>query len=667
MSGPRRWRFIAAGTIFAAVLLGGTFGWLWSAVRPPVYAGTATLMVQTTAPLRQSYDAVRGDVVRAPVIAALSVAPPRIAQVADALGLEHSSADLARQVNARNERGTPFIAITARASDPTAAAQFANGLAELAVASGGDPSDDSATRIAIVEPAVPPVQPAYSRAPLSIATGALALGSLAAAVVVVARGRRLPPVLQPARTRSPREIGVGVGLGIIIVASLAIGAPEEVSHALTLLGAGLAVVSPAAGLALLALLFPLPDGYPFGPITLQLLVIGGFTFGTILDAAVRRDVPRIGLGTLAVLFYIGLAMVASAPVLNGLDGERLVASLARFLQLGAGLLLVLVAAFHFGRHDPRPYVMLTVVSAAFAATLAIAQLLAVDPTGLPFQGLYPPTEAINVVRPSGPFVNANYFGLFMALGLVAAMGSWWIMPRLRLLLAVCVLPMAFALTSGSLSRGALLAVVAGVLTLVWTRSRPRIALLATIGMLAMAAILYPLLLDARVTRTEVGTTADTEAGVAASDEERFDSVAAALPLFGIDPIFGVGFGQYHFESTHYVGSSTATSSHNQYLNILAEQGVVGIAALAALLAALIAGLIRARSEISRLGIAMLATYAVAGLVLEPLNTLQTSGTLWLVLGAGLVPATSRQAAPASAESAPQPARAAQPGIVEAIT
>ena len=113
--------------------------------------------------------------------------------------------------------------------------------------------------------------------------------------------------------------------------------------------------------------------------------------------------------------------------------------------------------------------------------------------------------------------------------------------------------------------------------------------------------------------------------------------------------------------------NAATSSHNQYLNILAEQGLLGIAALAALLAALIAGLIRARSEISRLGIAMLATYAVAGLVLEPLNSLQTSGTLWLVLGAGLVPATSRQAVPAMAESAPQPARAAQPGIVEAIT
>ena len=649
MSGPRRSRLIAAGTIVAAALLGGALGWLWSNVRPPIYAATATLMVQATASAGDAYEAARSDVALAPVLAALSIAPSRIAQIEDELRPVGSVADLTHQVNARSEVGTPFIAITARAPDGPGAAQFANRLAELAVESGGSPAGVAATRLTLVEPAATPNRPAYTRAPLAIATGALAAGALAFAILTLVRGRRHQPVPASLRVSSSQGLAIGVGLAVVIIGSTAIGTPEPAPQALTLLAAGLSAVSPSAGLALLALLFPLPDSGAFGPITLNLLVIGGITYGTIIDAAVRRDAPRIGLGTLAVLFYVGLAALASLPPLNGLDGERAVAPFARFLQLGAGLVLVLVAAYHFARHDPRPYVVLTAVSAAFAATLAIAQLVAGDATSLPAQGLFQAAEVVNVVRPSGPFVNANYFGLYMALGLVATLGGMLMLRRLRLLLIICAVPIAFALTFGSLSRGALLAVLPGVLILVWTWSRPRIALLATTVLVAMAVILYPLLLDARVARSETGTTADAEAGVSVSDQERLNAVVAAIPLFAVDPVFGVGFGQYHFESTRFVRSSHATSSHNQYLNILAEQGLVGVAAFAGLVAALIAGLVRARSGLSKLAMAMAATYAMAGLALEPLNSLQTSGSLWLVLGAGLATATLRQAAPAAAE------------------
>ena len=58
----------------------------------------------------------------------------------------------------------------------------------------------------------------------------------------------------------------------------------------------------------------------------------------------------------------------------------------------------------------------------------------------------------------------------------------------------------------------------------------------------------------------------------------------------LDPLFGVGFGQYEYVSPRFVGNSFATSAHNQYLKILAEQGILGtllyVAAAAALLIAM---------------------------------------------------------------------------------
>ena len=64
----------------------------------------------------------------------------------------------------------------------------------------------------------------------------------------------------------------------------------------------------------------------------------------------------------------------------------------------------------------------------------------------------------------------------------------------------------------------------------------------------------------------------------------------ARPLFLLDPLLGVGFGQYEYVSPRFVGNSFATSAHNQYLKILAEQGLVGtafyVAAVVALLVAM---------------------------------------------------------------------------------
>ena len=116
-------------------------------------------------------------------------------------------------------------------------------------------------------------------------------------------------------------------------------------------------------------------------------------------------------------------------------------------------------------------------------------------------------------------------------------------------------------------------------------------------------------------------------------------------------------------SPRFVGNSFATSAHNQYLKILAEQGIVGMLLYVAAAAALLIAMRRSGSPWRQTSIAMLAVYAVSGLFLEPLTTFQTSGVLWLVLGVVLggprswgrasIGVAARAAASASASVAPR--------------
>jgi O-antigen ligase len=112
-------------------------------------------------------------------------------------------------------------------------------------------------------------------------------------------------------------------------------------------------------------------------------------------------------------------------------------------------------------------------------------------------------------------------------------------------------------------------------------------------------------------------------------------------------VFGVGFGQYGAESAWFVRSSPATSSHDEYLSILAEQGLLGVAIFGTL-AGLVIVRIGGGGRWSRgVGLAPLAAFAAGWLIIEPLASLQTSGLIWLVVGAAGAAATVTVPAPAA--------------------
>ena len=99
-----------------------------------------------------------------------------------------------------------------------------------------------------------------------------------------------------------------------------------------------------------------------------------------------------------------------------------------------------------------------------------------------------------------------------------------------------------------------------------------------------AVVIYPAFLNARL-NVSYGDASDPNAtiGQNESDLTRRIVFGAGISLFESSPIGGVGFGQFQFLSPLHVSGSDVTYPHNAYLRILAEQGILGVAAFIALL------------------------------------------------------------------------------------
>jgi O-antigen ligase len=187
----------------------------------------------------------------------------------------------------------------------------------------------------------------------------------------------------------------------------------------------------------------------------------------------------------------------------------------------------------------------------------------------------------------------------------------------------------------------LLAAFAGLLVLVGLRSRRAAVALAIVGGLAAFA-LYPIFLEARIGGA---LTPGDAYDLLRSEQSRATVAAAAFAMFASSPLFGVGFGVFHFLSPAYTGVSAivATYSHNQVLNTLAEQGLVGIVLFAAVVLLATVALAKSRSPFRRGALAMGVTYLVLSLSVNSTTSFQSSSLIWLVMAAALAPVPSEQA------------------------
>jgi O-antigen ligase len=275
---------------------------------------------------------------------------------------------------------------------------------------------------------------------------------------------------------------------------------------------------------------------------------------------------------------------------------------------------------------------LALIGASLVAMLAIGDMLWSGPFEALMGGLLGDS---GLARASGTFVDPNYLGLYMAPATVFAMALVAIARRPRKIFLVLITLLLFACLLLTYSRGAYVGAFAGLVVFVGMRSRPAALILLVVGIVAMLT-LYPAFQEARLGET---LSIDSRLDQAASDNSRRAIMVAAVAMFASSPLFGVGYGAFQFLSPLYSGSAAtyATYSHNQYLSILAEQGIVGLAMVAGIIVLTALALKRSRSPLRQAALAMGTAYLVTAFFLHSATAFQSSCLVWLVMAAALVP------------------------------
>jgi putative inorganic carbon (HCO3(-)) transporter len=248
-------------------------------------------------------------------------------------------------------------------------------------------------------------------------------------------------------------------------------------------------------------------------------------------------------------------------------------------------------------------------------------------------------------RATGPLHDPNDFGFLLAVTVPLAMHQFQIASRpARRCATALALASILAGTLATFSRGAIIGLaVAGAFSLLTRRLRTRWVLLflATALLIAGTAnLLQPELIDSALTRKE--HVAQTNVNV------RLIAWGIALDEFGSSPLLGVGPGNFEKRYIEFglpTDEDGPVTTHNAYLNVLAELGLPGLVLLLGYLA-VSWGLLRRRipdDPATNAFQSSLAAGFVIALVGSMFLTEQYYAPLWLLpaLGATLVSARGR--------------------------
>lgn len=246
-------------------------------------------------------------------------------------------------------------------------------------------------------------------------------------------------------------------------------------------------------------------------------------------------------------------------------------------------------------------------------------------------------------RLTGLGLNSNYLGAMLALALVAAVGlarldrSWaWLLPTLVCALAILE----------TRSRGAFLMSAAGLACVLLAGRPMRQKAVITLTVVAVAMAL-PGTFDT-VEDNLMGKRSSTE--LTANTEVRKEAALLALRVALDYPIRGIGYGGF----SDYAHSPSALSiyinTHNDYLRLAAEAGVV---TLAMFLALLWLGLCRRHAPDRAVLQSLCAAYAVGLLFANTLENIVVTAPFWVSLGCLLAHARRRHPAiPSHRRSSP---------------
>ena len=393
----------------------------------------------------------------------------------------------------------------------------------------------------------------------------------------------------------PLPLAAGLGVGVFVVLAV--------------------MAQPLAGLALLTL--AVPFGSPFNA------QIGNFNFGPteILFAltmaawlgrkAIERELnPSARAGSRVippVVWTLGVFLFAIALTLT--TTHSLPESLKELIKWAEVLLITLFTANALKREHLPAALTLILLAAAVEAAIGLYQTF----TGAGPEPFIVPLAGRLIMRSYGTFEQPNPFAAYLnfslpiavslMLGLVfektrsadrVGAAAFKVSPAMLTTVAALTLPVIAGAFFFSLSRGAWLGFALALVVMVALRSR-RAFLLFSLLVLATAATLtlgslniLPSTITQRIADIPVflGLNLFDPRAVVLTDEnfaivDRMAHWFAAWNMFSDFPWLGVGIGNYSVVYAQY-GLREWTFSlghaHNFYLNMLAEAGLIGLAA-----------------------------------------------------------------------------------------
>lgn len=421
-------------------------------------------------------------------------------------------------------------------------------------------------------------------------------------------------------------------LGLAMVGAYAVlrtlNLPEMGLTAWLVVAAGLTLLSPLAGLTILAALGPFTEALTQdGRITFVPYLLAMLGIGVLARALVTRPLPRPNWPIiLAGLLMVGTALgVANSFLAYGADNGRLAAQMW-VPGIGGAMTVLIAAAWVAWRGRIAPF-FVAIASAAVAATLALVNfvsdgyvrhsaigwLLRQDDAGGRLTGVIP------AANPAAVIFMIGFLGCFGLALLGRRRWQWrW------LTIAVAALCLIAIWLTGSRSTLLGVAVAASVLVFVWNR-RAGIAA----GLLLVGAMLVLIAFGAV---REVPFVAD---------QARIDSWLATVRLWLQHPLLGAGFRSFEWLHPN-VGIPVLNAPHNEWLRLLGEEGtLVGLIGLAfALLTPIVAW--RAGSWIGATAAAAAAGVFVAACFNNPFIYTQVNVPAFTIIGVGLGLAVKRQ-------------------------
>ncbi len=296
--------------------------------------------------------------------------------------------------------------------------------------------------------------------------------------------------------------------------------------------------------------------------------LGIYTGGLILGFLIHRDGIRPPLPLMTLFFLLLASLLVSLFISDffWISFKGLGKYLQGFLLLYAGIELL--------TSTKRLKLLLTVLIASYG--LAIASGLYQEWTGVDFlRGNVTSAYHLhnNADRLTGPFKHCNDFGTFLIPGLAIALGLFLHAIDHRSARPAILSGIFFALLSflliRTLSRGALLSAVIALFIVILFSKQKKWLLAAFFLMLALLWVIPSPIADRLHQMPSLR---------AESNSERVLLMEIALKMIGASPFFGLGLNTYSdqyplFKPADY---PAFMYSHNSYLQMAAEIGLIGV-------------------------------------------------------------------------------------------